>query len=834
MQMLYITAVKPKHPQKGDKAIFYLRDSVAQKTIILEERVGHLFATKKMPHADASSLVDKLRRDYPNIDEGAYPEERVKVRPYSQDNSVVHLYGDKEDKENLPPIFLRDLKKCFNPHSCYFSHEEARKRLQELEGQEEFSHLDFSVYQLKGRSYIEVTCEKGDLKKLPGYFKKYWIKSKDFDDKVHADYYKERWQKRLMRSHDQFSLSLGRKKEHGKDKYYVKAICTKRGLDLLKHKEADAKLHTFHAKDTRTDPQKLNSYQRMLNYRFPVFSTVEIKDGRIDFSKFDQFNQPRVGLEEVISDKKCAIDIETQDYDTPDEKIFMAIFRTEQENVLYTIHDPGKRSVNGAEVVLCEDEKDLVMRLAEKERSFDPLFVIGHNLQAFDRMKLKHIGRKYGKYAPGANEDEPRMRSSSTGKVETLSRFEIDTLYLKKTINYLESNKLEPHAQRAGIDFRKNISYEEMAKLVQDGYPESIFKVADYTVNDGGVSLELGNWCLENVLLKSYLFRRSPTDICKTSDKNLSNNLRARQYFRVLNTFRDAHIFNIAREKQILDLDQLKFEFLDIFEGRTGKFNDAQMVYYPMFVDIFSDIVDYNEDAAKIRKRAKEVGDKDLQFDLLQTLVAFLAEPITDMKNYLEKYKRKLGQRVDPYEFYDESDEKTIGEKSRLDWILGKAYGSNNSIGNGRSVNIIDWNNRLCDGFDALNEKIRRSGFINGRRMLFFEDFNQENAIDYGRGFLVSLPNQRYVGIFNDNFVMEGLRLKKRGEDKKRIEQDVETMKKFLISVKDGRSEEAERLVEQLGHDDLVTIARTALTDLKPPFNIKGRDPELPFSNNKV
>ncbi len=766
---LYITAVKPKYPHKGDEAIFYLRDSEKQKTVVVEEKVGVLYVTKDLPLEDAYSLEKILKQNYPPINIGAYPKERIQVKYYSDKKRVLHLYVNYEEKEKLPKEFLRNVEKAHAPDTELMSAKEAKDLLVTLVLDEKYNSFGFELYDTKKGSYIEALCNKRQLRLLPDKFKNRILKSKPINSKEEAKVIHDLLLKKLNPTKNEITFV----QYEFENKHHLKAIGTKEAIKKLKNSDFgnyfnEEEFGSFKETGSTTDPLHLNSHQRMLKWRFPIFSKVELKDGHIDFSKYNQFTQERVKLEEVLSDRICALDIEIEGWENGDSKyehIYMATWKSAKEHLLYTVYDPKISEAKGAKIIVCKDENDLITKLAEKEKEEDPLFLVGHNIQNFDRIKLREYGKRkgYTGYKPGQNDDEPKIKSAVIGKTLTLSRFDIDTTYLRKNIGFLENNKLETHAQRAGFNFKKVMAHEDMPEKVaraKKGDVSAARELCKYTVEDGIISESLGKYCLEIILLKSYLFRCSPNDVCKTSEKELVDQLRQYEYFIKMNTHRDRNVFRKSRKKEVPDLDEIKFNFIGVKNAKIGRFSDAQMIYYSPFIEAFKDIIEHNPDAKNLLEKAKQFKNPDKKLDIIRTLNIYLAEPVEDFTRFLEKYGFKFGKRIDIKNFYvgEEKDK----QKSLEDWILGQAYGSNKIVAPYKSINVATWNNKFCDEVERINKILENSSYINGKKFMIFEKLSEPIGIDFGKGFLVSVEPKRYVGIFNENIVNEGIRLLKR------------------------------------------------------------------------
>ncbi len=605
---------------------FYTYSTETQSSGYLDKIVEHEFVTKYARNKDARARQEKLCQSLAQ-------NPKFKGVRFEQHEGTLHAFAHPEDKNILPTAFIAQRKKTYTPRSRTFkAYEEAKALALKHSNWLKQSNISYGIKNtLTGDFYIELICKKSDLRFIEqngnALFTVYEMVSEEIS---HGD---------ALALHHSLEEHLRhadiRLVQPEGEKPYIRAFANKAGTIALKRKGLRPVLENgkprINSKRNIQDVLSMDSPTRMLRWKVPVFTLEEElekapKDPE-DAHSIHSFGKKQASLEDILKAKRAVIDIEVQDYDKPGiEKVYAAVFYTPDEKTVFTIYDPGISEINGAKVVVCKNDKELLERLAEKEREYDPLFVIGHNIMAYDRLKLKSLAAKKGlNYSVSSDEKEPRVHATFREfdkRVISPSRIEIDTLYLRQ-LNHLKNNKLETHAKRAMLDFEKEHSYVELRILVEHakkGDKEAARKLAKYVVEDGRVSLQLAEKYMENIIMKSLALKRSPSEICKSDMPDLFDEKRRRDFF----ARRKAFTRPIKHEYT------LEEEAVKLFKARKGlEFEravfDNTAAIYPLFViEGLKPLIEHDEQMHKLYRIMHSSLNPDIQFDIAKFLSAFL------------------------------------------------------------------------------------------------------------------------------------------------------------------------------------------------------------------
>ena len=535
-----------------------------------------------------------------------------------------------------------------------------------------------------------------------------------------------------------------KKRAYSKRKGVIHAICSKEDNKLLPYYFLES------------------SPSQILRWRYPTFSRVKIKDGKITHSWREGF----ASLEDIVNDKKVAIDIE---WDQKNE-VYMAIFYTGEGfgNYLLSTVLIGKRMVGDASVIRCKNQEGLVKRLGDLVGSYDPLWIIGHYIGG-DKRRLRDEPEEE-LYHPGVGgrrdvvrsvqrtykQDEQGNPITQVKKMVTKGRLTFDTLpYLIHYQNYTKNNRLPAHTQNIGLDFEKSLNHIEMWILVdgaRKGDRKAAQALAEYTVNDGKAEFALGKYYLETLARKSMLFRRDPDSMCATKRTTNADDRWKRRYFFKMHTFRDRYQVRAMkaaqqREEEFEFIPELKYDKYSLlifprdetgrFITQDGFFDGISTVYIIPYVSALGLLINQFPDAMDFLRKMKREKDPRLKFDMAKTLNAYINQPMIELERAITRAGFNLGDCVNsPHDIPQDMDV--------IDWAFGQEYRLD-YIGGERNTNFMTLNNNLFFWKIRANQLLKNAELINySENFLFLRNVDvgeleqQGIAVDMGSGPVIS------------------------------------------------------------------------------------------------
>lgn len=498
---------------------------------------------------------------------------------------------------------------------------------------------------------------------------------------------------------------------------------------------------------------KKSSHSQQLRFYYPPFTMVNIINGNLELPTKQE--KSSVDLEFILEDKKCAIDIETVDYNTPTERITNAVLNFGNKKYIITTFKPPFNkfrdyqiiSVGNVELNKTTDEiKKTVTNIIQEE---DPLILYGFNIE-FDQNKLRELGEE--KYLPGVGKTKPIYKSVQGLKnMITKGRFTIDLYsYLFFYFNIYENNKLETHSRMKGINFTKSLSYELLAyktKKGEQGSIDDMIEVLTYAAEDGDATYELGEKNCKKIILKSKFVKREPSVICTTSGKNIMKEYWKKKYFLKMNTLRDRYEHYKKRD---FSIEEYKDKLLNLTK-KDGFFKNVAVVYPLLFIKALWDTMIAGT-TENLRFNTPEE-----KFDSYQTLNEYISQTIEDYISYKEKIEKKPDL------------------KDKLNYVIKGEYGVD--------MNTIETKLKECT--ELFNELLLEAELINySKKFLYVK--NPNKIVDRNLGFVFGRGNclcagKKIVTLIEDKqfpkIIYQGFNLSKG----KKTSFDITLIKDFLI-----------------------------------------------------
>jgi hypothetical protein len=333
-------------------------------------------------------------------------------------------------------------------------------------------------------------------------------------------------------------------------------------------------------------------FTEFLRYRYPVFSKVAGLEPLTVGEK--------AGIDELMAEKRCTLDIEVQDYETS-PKVFMVAVRAEEDGVcedkLFSLYDTEL----DADVIRCRGEEELITELAEFIMHYDPLFVSGYNLMNYDLPVL----REHGKFNVGVDGSEPKIQASTAfgKKVGIKGRHVIDAYPFLRNNVVLPDYGLETACEFFGIGLEKEINYEEMDKLAAKAGEDrkAATVLGNYNLEDVRKTAQLCDIVLRMMLASSLDFDSDPTTVSFKSKP--SRDYHKRKYFMRFRT-------PSPWVKEMDDFDERKIKDGYFLSHCQGLFNESHLYFTPLIADGLRNILE--EDFGLLYKNLGKSPEEDL------------------------------------------------------------------------------------------------------------------------------------------------------------------------------------------------------------------------------
>lgn len=514
---------------------------------------------------------------------------------------------------------------------------------------------------------------------------------------------------------------------------------------------------------------KKTSFSQQLRFYYPPFTLVPIRDGKL--TRPSKFEKSAVSREIVLDDKKCSLDIETVDYNDPnEERISNVVIRFKDHGYIITTFVPPFKEFRRYRIISVRKSHDELIDLKRSTdaikrevtgiiQSEDPLGIYGFNLP-FDQEKLRKLGDE--DYLPGVNMTGPVFKSVQGLKnMITKGRFSFDIYgYKFLYFNLYENNKLETHARREGIDFKKSLPYDILAyktKKAEEGSLEDMIECLTYVAEDGDVMFQIGQNNEKKILSKALFVKREPSSICTSSGRSLMKEYWEKQYFLSRNTLRNRYEHGYRKRKEAKDNvedqgemlfklapDRKKAEYEEEFSvwkkknelinprRENGVFKDISIVYPLFLTKAFWPMIQGTTDNLAL------VGTPDEMLDANQTLDEYICHAVKDSEDYHEKAKR----------------EKTPSERDRrmgqFDYIMNREY----------NIWLSEARSNLEKTAGRMKELIGNSGQINySNKFLFMRHpeqiVHEKLGFVYGRGNCLSC-GRKVITRDGDSLIYQG------------------------------------------------------------------------------
>jgi hypothetical protein len=544
---------------------------------------------------------------------------------------------------------------------------------------------------------------------------------------------------------------------------------------------------------------KKTSYSQQQRFYYPPYTIVNVENNNIILP--DKMRKSSIDLETIIQDKKCALDIETIDYlenserrkvdarieelkymrrecrkikqnenvreiteeikrfedKIHEERISNVIlnFGPNQRKAILTIFKTPFEKYNGYEIIRCGDNDDITKQTDRIIHEEDPLILYGFNIE-FDQRKLRELGEEY---LPGVNETKPVYKSVQGLKnIITKGRFTVDLYgYLFMYRNLYENNKLETHAQMAGINFSKGLSYEVLAhktKKAEQGSVEDMKEVLKYVVEDGETTYELGERNVRKIFQNGRFSKRDSSTICTTSGKNIMKEFWQRQFFLKRNTLRNRYEKNIKYDKKKkkfvyakndFSVENYKDEILEL-KRDSGLFENVSLVYPLLFVKSFWPMIEGTKDNLRF-------NNPDECYNSYQLLNEYISQAVEDFKEYEREIKE---------------DPTKIG---LLNYRLKNEF----------NIELIGVKNKIEEKTKKFNEILDKAGLINySKKFLYVK--NPDEIVEEGLGFVYGKGNclmskEKIISLLeNNHLIYQGFGLSKG----KKTQFGIDLMREFL------------------------------------------------------
>src|SRR3989344_657799 len=285
-------------------------------------------------------------------------------------------------------------------------------------------------------------------------------------------------------------------------------ICKKDALDKRDH---------FH----------LNSPSRQLRWRYTPFTQI---DSLSDITYFSNEEKDRriIDLETVLQDTHATIDLELEGWEVGKDQISQVIYLSTKRKIIFHNLPFDEEKKEDCILQRFSTQQDLGEKLSQVIAEDDPLWLFGHNLMAFDQIKLRKLTTNY---YPAPNHHHPITKSAAAlRRVITKGRWTLDTFgYNFNYRNLLSNNRLETIS-----GLLKSINYQEQADLIKkarQGNAAAFNSLVHYLYEDGLYAQKAALEVLETAAIKARHFRRAPDDICTASPKTISEEYWDRHYF---------------------------------------------------------------------------------------------------------------------------------------------------------------------------------------------------------------------------------------------------------------------------------------------------------------
>jgi hypothetical protein len=375
------------------------------------------------------------------------------------------------------------------------------------------------------------------------------------------------------------------KKYYSKEKRVIHAI-----LDDLHDKnslpEYFLRQVTKIGKDGKSKPTRASFYSPSTYFRwlYPPFTIVEEKDGQLILPK----KIKSVEKEIILADKKCALDIETTEYENPKlERITNVVlnFGNNEKNYIVTSFEGTEKMFEEYLLIYAKNTNEIKKNVERIIHEEDPLILYGFNIQ-FDQKKLRELGDE--EYLPAVDFSKPIFKSVQGIKnMITRGRFTADTygfLFLNK--NIYKNNTLGTHA---GVEKTLDHALLELKSyLAEQGDLKAALEVLKYVAEDGNITYRIGEENIDNIVSRALFTKRTLETICTSSAKAIMEDYWNKKFFFRMNTYRNR--YEHGHNPLEFDPENKKDELLNL-ERNSCIEEKVSLVYPKFFINSMWDMV---------------------------------------------------------------------------------------------------------------------------------------------------------------------------------------------------------------------------------------------------
>ncbi|MBI2151924.1 hypothetical protein HYU21_04320 [Candidatus Woesearchaeota archaeon] len=306
----------------------------------------------------------------------------------------------------------------------------------------------------------------------------------------------------------------------------------------------------------KRDPFHLNSPSRQLRWLYTPFTQL---DSLTDITYYPNEEKERklIDLETLLQDTHATIDLELENWEMGKDQISQVIYLSTKRKIIFHNLPFDEEKKEDCILQRFTTQQDLGEKLSQVIAEDDPLWLFGHNLMAFDQIKLRKLTTNY---YPAPNHHYPITKSAAAlRRVITKGRWTLDTFgYHFNYRNLLSNNRLETIS-----GLLKSINYQEQADLIKkarQGNAAAFHSLLHYLYEDGLYAQKAALEVLETAAAKARYFRRAPDDICTASPKTISEEYWDRHYFLKRGNY---NLRNAAKKSRQRTADQTEPNYIE-------------------------------------------------------------------------------------------------------------------------------------------------------------------------------------------------------------------------------------------------------------------------------
>ncbi|MDK2849933.1 MAG: hypothetical protein PWR32_600 [Candidatus Woesearchaeota archaeon] len=309
------------------------------------------------------------------------------------------------------------------------------------------------------------------------------------------------------------------------------------------------------------------------------------------------------------------------------------------ENELY-IKDPISKKNVKFEIIKVKNQDELMNRLNEIVKDFEPLFIYGHNHLAFDLNIGKELPNESIKL--GIDYREPKKVFSVGGFRQLVinpGRFGIDMMLYSQQSMKNKDNTLDSVFEALfGLENRSKKTLSQLDLIIEtrkaeNGDKSAALKVLSYAAMDGLKSYYNGEATKREHIILSKVFNTYPERVDATSWKRLSNEYHTKRFF-------------IQKHYFPQDFDRLKIPLSD---NAQQLFNKHSLDFKDFDLDEFEfKVIEYNIKKKHDKKIKTKKGLFDSYVIKITPSIKALSQILNQDENLeelLNEYENSEGQK---------------------------------------------------------------------------------------------------------------------------------------------------------------------------------------------